>query len=38
MNIDNMEIDSLIINDTIMEIDGKDDELEIVLLIVLKNL
>lgn len=38
MNIDNMEIDSLIINDTIMEIDGKDDELKIVLLIVLKNL
>lgn len=37
MNIDNMEIDSLIINDAIMEIDGKNDKLEIVLLIVLKN-
>lgn len=38
MNIDNMEIDSLIIDDAIMEIYGKNDELEIVLLIVLKNL
>lgn len=34
MNIDNMEIDSLIIDDAIMEIYGKNDELEIVLLIV----